>query len=130
MTIALWCLFLAAQLHFVSKVPLLMAQVRTEHGYDNNDPRGQQNALAGWGHRALAVHNNQIESFPFFAAGVLVTLAADLQSTWIDILAIGYIVTRLLYMFCYLKDLATLRSVVWVINISCSFILICSPAWA
>ena len=129
MTTALWCLFIAAQLHFISKAPLAFAQGKTSEGYDNNNPRDQQASLDGWGRRANAIHQNQIESFPFFATGVLVTIATGVTSQWIDILAITYIVSRLAYMFCYLKDLATLRSTVWGIGITCSFALIIAPAW-
>ena len=129
MTIALWCLFIAAQLHFITKLPLGKAQAECEGGYNNNSPREQQASLDGWGKRALGVHQNQIESFPFFAAGILVPTALGLSGTAIDALAITYVVSRFVYMFCYLKDLATLRSTIWGIGITCSFALMCSPAW-
>ncbi len=129
MTIALWCLFIAAQFHFISKVPLIAAQAKSSEGYDNNNPRDQQASLTGWGRRAHAIHLNQIESFPFFAAGILVTVATDLSSQWIDILAITYLISRLVYMICYLKDWATLRSTVWAVGITCSFTLMAAPAW-
>ena len=130
MTIALWCLFFAALLHFISKVPLAMAQAKSKGGYDNNNPREQQAALTGWGKRALAIHQNQIESFPLFAAGVLVATASGQSAPVIGYLAIAYVLARFAYIFCYLKDLATLRTLVWSVGFGSSLALMCSPAWA
>ena len=130
MTIELWCLFAAAMLHFVSNAPLAKAQAESVNGYDNNNPREQQVQLAGWGKRAFAAHLNQIESFPLFAAGILVTTVSGMENNATEYLAIAYIVARLAYLFCYLKDLATLRSSVWGIGMLCTLALMCSPAWA
>ena len=130
MSIALWCLFLAGLLHVISKAPLGKAQADSAQGYDNNNPREQQAALDGWGKRALAAHQNQIESFPLFAAGILVATVSEVGSSAIDCLAIAYIVARVGYMFCYLKDLSTLRSLVWSVGLLASLALLCSPAWA
>ena len=130
MTIALWCLFIAGLLHFISKTPLSIAQAKSKGGYDNNNPRDQQAALTGWGKRALAIHQNQIESFPLFAAGVMVATVTGLESPAIGFLSVMYVVARFFYMFCYLKDLATLRSLVWIAGFASSLALMCSPAWA
>jgi len=130
MTIALWCLFFAGLLHVISKGPLAMAQGKSKEGYNNNNPREQQDALTGAGRRALAIHQNQIESFPLFAAGVLVATATSLGSPAVGYLAIAYIVARIVYVICYMKDLATLRSAVWSVGFFSSLALMCSPAWA
>lgn len=130
MSIALWCLFLAGLLHIFSKLPLSQAQLKSAKGYDNNNPREQQEALEGWGKRALAAHQNQIESFPLFAAGILIAAATGTISNIIDYLAIAYIVARILYIGCYLKNISTLRSIVWTVGFISSLALLCSPAWA
>lgn len=130
MSIALWCLYIAALLHVISKAPLGKAQAGSAGGYDNNNPREQQAALEGWGKRALAVHQNQVESFPLFAAGILVATVSDIGSSAIDYLAVAYIVARVAYIFCYLKELSTLRSLVWSVGFFSSLALLCSPAWA
>lgn len=130
MTIALWCLFIAAQLHFVSKIPLIMAQAKCTEGYDNNNPRAQQDSLEGWGRRALAIHQNQLESFPFFAAGILVVIALGITSQWVDIVAITYLVSRVVYMLCYLKNWGMMRSTVWAVGFTCSVMLMIAPIWA
>lgn len=130
MTVALWCLFAAALLHSVSKFPLGAAQARDGGGYDNNNPREQQARLTGWGARARAAHYNQIESFPLFAAGVLVATVAAPKTGAIDVLALSYIGARVLYMVFYLQDIGAARSLVWMVGYFASLALLCSPAWA
>lgn len=130
MTIALWCLLLTALLHVITKAFLIKAQSACEGGYDNNYPRTQQATLEGWGLRALGAHENQIESFPLFAAGVLVATATGQTSAVIGYLAIAFVVCRLIFIACYLKDMASLRSPVWMVGYLISLALMCSPAWA
>jgi uncharacterized MAPEG superfamily protein len=130
MSIALWCLFIAGLLHVLSKTPLFRAQHKSPEGYDNNNPREQQASLNGLGKRALAAHQNQIESFPLFATGILVATATGVVTSTIDYLAIAYIVARVAYIFYYLNDRATLRTIVWGVGFISSLALLCSPAWA
>jgi len=128
MTVELWCLFGAALLHVFSKVPLFRAQVR-ESGYDNNSPRVQQARVDAVGQRGLAAHQNQIESFPLFAAGVLVVTALGLSHVLIAYFAVAYIVARIAYIFCYVNDFSTARSLVWAVGYLSSLALLLSPAW-
>ncbi len=130
MTIALWCLFIAGVLHTISKGPLAMHMGKAPGGYNNNMPREQAASLEGEGKRALAIHLNQIESFPLFAAGVLVATMMDVTSNTVDYIAIAYVIARIVYMPLYLKDIATMRSLVWGVGYIGSLALICSPAWA
>ena len=130
MSIALWCLFIAGLLHVLSKTPLFRAQHKSPEGYDNNNPREQQASLSGLGKRALAAHQNQIESFPLFFFFFLVATATGIVSSAIDYLAIAYIVARVAYIFYYLNDRATLRTIVWGVGFISSLALLCSPAWA
>jgi uncharacterized MAPEG superfamily protein len=129
MTIAHWCLFAAGLLHMFSRFPLGIAQSREGGGYDNRTPREQQARLTGWGRRAKAVHENQIESFPLFAAGVLVALTSAPRSTTVDILALTWIAARVAFAIFYLADIAALRSLVWLLGYGVSLALLCSPAW-
>lgn len=128
MSVAHWCLLAAAILHVLSKFPLAAAQARGGR-YDNKNPRAQQAALTGWGARARAVHENQIESFPLFAAGVLVATTAAPRNECIDCLALAYIAARVLYPVLYLKDISTMRSLVWGVGYLASLALLSSPAW-
>ena len=128
MTLALWCLFFGGLLHVGSKLPLAIEQSKL--GYDNNNPRGQQASLEGRGKRALAAHQNQIESFPLFAAGVLVAAVVKVDSELVGYIALAYIVSRIIYIILYLNDLASLRTTVWLIGYTCSMALLASPAWS
>lgn len=130
MSISLWCLFIAGLLHAVSKAPLGAAQARMAGGYDNQLPRDQQANLDAQGKRALAAHQNQIESFPMFAAGILVALFTGTTTAAIDYLAITYIVARLVFIYAYIKNLSTIRSSVWGVGYIASLALLCSPLWA
>jgi uncharacterized MAPEG superfamily protein len=130
MSIAFWCLFVAGLFHIISKVPLSKAQAECEGGYDNANPRGQQEALTGWGRRALAMHQNQIESFPLFAVGVLVAHIGGVPAETSDMLAGVYILFRVLFFVAYLKNWSTPRSLCWAVGFFSSLALMCSPAWA
>ncbi|MBK8261292.1 MAG: MAPEG family protein [Nannocystis sp.] len=129
MSIALWCLFFAAFLHVGSKLPLAIAQTR-DGGLDNRNPRDQQARLTGWGRRAKAAHENQIESFPLFAAGVLVATLVAKGGASIDLLAGAYVAARLVYIGLYIGDVAPARTLVWSVRYFVSLALLTSPAWA
>jgi len=129
MTIALWCLFFAGVMHTLSKGPLATYMAKAPGGYNNNMPREQAASLEGVGKRALAIHLNQIESFPLFAAGVLVATASSINAPVIDYLALAYVAARIIYIPLYLKDIATMRTLVWSVGYGSSLALMCSPAW-
>jgi uncharacterized MAPEG superfamily protein len=113
MTIAYWCVLLAAFL------PIVWAGVAKTgaKGYDNARPREFLARLEGRAARANYAQANSYEAFPPFATGVViahVTGGAD-QST-IDLLAAVFIVARIAYGLCYIADKSTLRSLVWLVG--------------
>lgn len=126
METAISCLFIAALLHFVSKIPVAIAMSK-RGGYDNRQPRLQESSLTGFGHRALSAHENTIESFPLFAAGILIALFAQVEQSSIDMLAISFVIARLLYLLFYLLDINLLRSLVWFVGYLSSLALIALP---
>lgn len=131
MSFPLWCLFAAALLIVLTKVPVAMAMARSsDKGYDNRHPRAQQATLTGWGARAMASHANMIEAFPLFAAGVLVAQVTLTQGSTINLLAGLFIVTRIAYSALYLMNLDKLRSLVWIVGFFCCLGLLLSPALA
>ncbi|RRJ82975.1 MAPEG family protein [Aestuariirhabdus litorea] len=128
MSVALYCLVAAALLIIVSKVPVALAMHQLQ-GYDNLEPRRQQARLEGWGFRALSAHQNSIEAFPLFAAGVLVAVQAGASPGAVDALAVTFVVARLIYNALYLLNLGTLRSLSWGVGLGCSLALMLSPLW-
>lgn len=50
------------------------------------------------------------------------------QGLLVDLLAIVFILSRVLYLFLYWNDKASLRSLVWVVSLVCCLLLMLSPA--
>ena len=128
MTFPLWCLFVAALLLVLTKVPVAIAMARSSKvGYDNRYPRLQQLALTGWGARAMAAHANMFEAFPLFAAGVLVAQVTGSSGEAINLMAGLFVLSRVLYSLFYLMNWHLLRSLVWGVGFICSLGLLLSP---
>ncbi|ERO61465.1 MAPEG family protein [Pseudomonas piscis] len=128
MTIPFWCVFISALLIFIARMPVAKV-MKEQGGYDNHLPRLQQARLSGRGARALAAHQNSFEAFILFAVGVLMAHTTQTQGWLIDTLAIVFVVARVLYLGCYLADLAWQRSLAWGVGLSCSLLLMLSPTF-
>jgi uncharacterized MAPEG superfamily protein len=122
------CLFIAVLLPYVAKVPMVYA-IRREGTYDNHHPRAQQASLKGFGARAVAAHQNSFESLILFSTAVLTALATHHVTKGVQIIAVIYIVSRLLYNIFYVMDWAALRSLIWFISVfsSLSILWSCLP---
>lgn len=120
MSIALLCLLFAAIMILLTKVPVAMAMARMKGGYDNHHPRAQQARLEGFGARALASHQNMLEAFPIFAAGLLAALLAGAVGQWTTVLAVVFIIARIAYTILYLADFHLLRSMSWGVGFGAS----------
>lgn len=112
MTVALWCILIAIFLPYVCTwIAKLSGGFSLK---DNHDPRGFLDNLEGVGKRANAAQLNSFEVIPAFAAAVIVAhLAGNAELVTINVLAVLFITSRLLYIICYLADWAALRSLVW-----------------
>ena len=126
MAIHLWCIVAAWLVVYASKLPVAAAMQRAG-GYDNHHPRTQQAGLTGWGARSLAAHQNGFETFAPFAVAVLMAHLVGASATVVDALAVTFVVSRLVYVGCYLADLAWLRSAVWMVGWVATFGLFLSP---
>ncbi len=125
MTLALWCVLVAALL------PTFTAGLAKRLGgsYDNSDPRGRAASYDGKAKRAHAAHSNGFEAFPLFAAGVLLAESKGGPSSTVNLLAAAFILARIAYTGCYIIDLPSLRSLVWTIGLACSIAIFLSPLW-
>ncbi|WP_095130084.1 MAPEG family protein [Pseudomonas sp. Irchel s3h14] len=128
MSIPFWCVFISALLIYVAKIPVARA-MNDLGGYDNHLPRQQQAQLTGFGARALAAHQNCFEAFILFAVGVLMAHTTQTAGWLIDLLAIIFVITRIIYLLCYWVDLAWQRSLVWFVGLVCSLLLMISPTF-
>jgi uncharacterized MAPEG superfamily protein len=117
MTIALWCVLAAAAL------PLLSTGVAKAGGRfpmtANAHPREWQEKLDGWPKRAHWAQLNAFEGFPPFAAGVIIAQMVHAPQARVDMLAVAYIVFRVIYLGAYIANLSTLRSTIWFASVAC-----------
>jgi uncharacterized MAPEG superfamily protein len=110
MTIAEWCLFGAVILYLGTVAP---AKAWGHREFNNAAPRDPAFYEHPVRKRALGAHINGIETFPFFAAAVLLAEFRGAPQEWIDGLAISFLVTRLVFVAAYVGDKPTARTVLW-----------------
>lgn len=113
MTIAFWCVLLAALLPYLGTV---VAKASGER-YNNRDPRAWLDRQTGLSRRADNAQKNGFEAFPFFAAAVIVAHLTQAPQERVDIVAIIFIAARVGYFGCYLADWQAARSLVWMVGL-------------
>jgi uncharacterized MAPEG superfamily protein len=112
----LLCIPAAFFLIYLPKIAVSVAMGKQPEGYNNRNPRDQQTKLTGWGKRALGAHLNGFESFPPFAAGVLIAHVSQANPKHALYLAVGHLACRTLYPVLYIADIHAARSVVWALG--------------
>jgi uncharacterized MAPEG superfamily protein len=117
MTIPFACVFVVFLLIYAPRVAVVVALARLPEGMDNKHPRDQQAKLTGWPRRANAAHNNTIEAFPPFAAAVVVAHLAHADPGWSSILAVSFVIIRMIYPILYVANVDRLRSTVWILGL-------------
>ena len=116
MTTLLVCLFIATIMPILAKVPLALAMNKEKGGYDNRNPREQQGALAGFGARAKAAHENSFEALIMFSPGVLAIIATNAIGSTAEYLAMAFVAARFAYLCAYWFDLHLVRSTFWAVG--------------
>ncbi|NKF21337.1 MAPEG family protein [Solimonas marina] len=114
MTTALWCVLVAALLPFVFTIT-----AKSSKRYKNTTPREYLEQSSGWRKRAHWVQVNSFEAFPPFAAAVVIAHVVAGPSATANLLAVLFIVLRVVYGICYIANQATLRSLVWFGSMAC-----------
>lgn len=112
MHFAYWCVLLAG----IMPAATVAIAKWGRRDFDNSEPRRWLENQEGVRRRADAAHRNHFEAFPFFAAGVLVAQQLHAPQDAINMLAIAFIASRIMYTLLYLTDRATLRSLTWLIG--------------
>lgn len=112
MHLAYWCVLLAG----IMPAATVAIAKWGRRDFDNSEPRRWLEKQEGVRRRADAAHRNHFEAFPFFAAGVLVAQQLHAPQDAINMLAIAFIASRIMYTLLYLTDRATLRSLTWLIG--------------
>jgi uncharacterized MAPEG superfamily protein len=96
--------------------------------FDNSRPRDPafyDNPIAT---RALGAHQNGIEAFPFFAAAVLLAEFRACPQNLINELAVLFVIVRISYVFTYIGNRPTLRSILWSIGFAINIAIFFMPA--
>jgi uncharacterized MAPEG superfamily protein len=123
MTVAEWCIFGTLMLYLLTIAPIKWIGFRR---FDNANPRDPAFYDDPIGSRALGAHQNGIETFPFFAVAVLLAEFRGGPQRFVNELAVLFLIVRIAYVFTYLGNRPTLRSILWatgfVINIAIFFL--------
>jgi len=126
MAVALWTLLLAALM------PIVCAGIaKAGPGrYDNRNPREWQAKQQGYRARAYAAQQNSWEALAVYVAALVAAFIGNVPLETLALITGIFAVSRVAYLACYLADLATLRSLVWLIGFGSCICLIVMGAQA
>ncbi len=125
MTIAEWCVFATLMLYLLTIVSVKWSGFGT---FDNARPRDPDFYSDPIRSRALGAHLNGIEAFPFFAAAVLLAQFRLCPQRLIDELAVLFLIVRIAYVFTYLGNRPTLRTILWSVGFAINVAIFFMPA--
>jgi uncharacterized MAPEG superfamily protein len=113
MPFAFWSILIAALL------PLVWTVVaKAGVPYDNHAPRNGLAQASGYRQRANWAQLNAWEAFAPFAAAVIVAWLMKLPLARLNAAAAVFVLARVAHGVCYLMDLATLRSLCWLLGMA------------
>ncbi|ATA55123.1 MAPEG family protein [compost metagenome] len=123
LTVAYWCVFIACGL------PYLAAWIAKAGSFgvrDNMHPRDWAAKQSGWRARANSAQANSFEGLPFFIGAVLIAHQLGVAQARLDMLAVAYVVLRVIYLALYIRGAPSARSAVWalafLVNIAILFL--------
>jgi uncharacterized MAPEG superfamily protein len=125
MTIAEWCIFLSLMLYLLSITSVKWLRIDRFDNAKPRDPAFYEDPIAA---RALGAHQNGIESFPFFAVAVLLAEFRACPQNLINELAVLFVIVRIAYVFTYIGNRPTLRSILWSIGFAINIAIFFLPA--
>ena len=118
MTVAFWCVLIVILLPLVCTSIAKFSSGKFG-GQQNHDPRDFLDRLEGLPRRAHNAQLNSFEAIPGFASAVIIAhIAGVAELVTIDVLAVLFVTTRLLYIIFYLADWAALRSLAWAAGLA------------
>jgi uncharacterized MAPEG superfamily protein len=126
MTIAEWMIFAAVLLYLLTIAPFKPLGYKT---FDNSNPRDPKFYEPPLRNRALGAHLNGIETFPFFAAAVLLAEFRQCPQHGIDLLAIGFLLARFAYVAAYLGNWPWTRTLLWNLGFAFNIAIFFMPWW-
>ena len=124
MTIAEWCVFGTLLLYLLTIASVKWIGFRQFDNATPRDPSFYQDPIRA---RALGAHQNGIETFPFFAVAVLLAEFRLAPQHLIDELAVLFLIVRIAYVFTYLGNRPTLRSILWSLGFAINAVIFFLP---
>jgi uncharacterized MAPEG superfamily protein len=88
---------------------------RHDGGYDNQLPREWLARQSSWRARANAAQANSFEALPFFIGAVIIAHQLGANQGRLDLLAVVFVLLRLVYIAMYVLARAAARSLVWLL---------------
>jgi uncharacterized MAPEG superfamily protein len=125
MTVAEWCVFGTLMLYVLTIASVKWTGFRRFDNARPRDPAFYEDPIRS---RALGAHQNGIEAFPFFAVAVLLAEFRAGPQRLIDELAVLFLIVRIAYVFTYLGNRPTLRSILWSIGLAINIGIFFIPA--
>ena len=125
MTVAEWCVFGTLMLYLLTIGAVKWTGFRRFDNARPRDPGFYEDAIRA---RALGAHQNGIGAFPFFAVAVLLAEFRLGPSHLIDELAVLFLIVRIAYVFTYLGNRPTLRTILWSIGFAINVAIFFLPA--
>jgi uncharacterized MAPEG superfamily protein len=122
MTIAFWCVLIAALLPYV---PFGFVSSKL----DPRAPRLGASKLEGLPARAHGAHLNAFEAFPSFAAAVVIAHIVEGANSTINVLAMLFVLARLAHLGFYLADRQPLRSTAFFVGLLITIVIFVQPAF-
>ena len=121
MTIAFWCVFVAALMPYV---PFFLVK-----GLDPDNTRAGVKVLSGRSARAHAAHLNAFEAFPPFAAAVVISHLSLGDNRTTNGLALAFLVARAAHIAFYLADRQPPRSAAFGLGVTIVIVMFLHAAW-
>lgn len=127
MTLADLCL-LGAVILIIGTIGIAKAKGRGQ--FDNARPRDPDFYKDPFRARALWAHQNGLETFPLFAAAVILAEMRGVRQPVVDGLAIAFLIARIAFVAAYLGDRPRLRSALFTVGFALTLAIFFSPLWA
>jgi len=124
LTIADWTLLAAALLPIVT-IGWAKSQALSE--FDNANPRNPAFYQEGPRARAYAAQLNGFEALPFYLAAVLLAEFRGAPQELVNYAALGFIAARVIYVYLYITNQASARTLAWSAAWLCNLAIFLSP---
>ena len=86
--------------------------------YDNESPRDHISLLSGKAKNAYNAEQNCYETFPAFAAAVIIAHQIGNDQSMIDLLCVVFLLSRIAHGYFYITNRGSMRSIAFLIGLA------------